>query len=63
MVPPNAIMYDCVGLQGAPMLFVAVALVSNLCPNAKMYDLMPLLWFRSSGRILRLFVFEMVLQC
>ena len=36
----------------AKIRFVAVALVSKWCPNAKMYDLLPLLWFRSGAPML-----------
>ena len=47
----------CFGLEVVPQFqdvrFVAVALVSKLCPNAKMYDLLPLLWSRSGAPMLR----------
>ena len=47
----------CFGLEVVPQFqdvrFVAVALASRWCPNAKMYDLLPLLWSRSGAPILR----------
>ena len=47
----------CFGLEAVPQFqdvrFVAVALVSKLCPNAKIYDLLPLLWSRSGAPMLR----------
>ena len=47
----------CFGLEVVPQFqdvrFVAVALVSKWCPNAKMYDLLPLLWSRSGAPIPR----------
>ena len=62
----------CLGFEVVPqcsyLRFVAVALVSKWCPNAKMYDLLPLLWFRSGAPMLlfticcRCFGFEAVPQ-
>ena len=47
----------CFGLEAVPQFqdvrFVAVALVSKWCPNAKMYGLLPLLWSRSGAPMLR----------
>ena len=47
----------CFGLELVPHFldgrFVAVALVSKWCPNAKMYDLLPLLWSRSGAPMKR----------
>ena len=63
----------CFGLEAVPQFqdvrFVAVALVSKLCPNAKIYDLLPLLWSRSGAPMrrcticCRCFGLEMVPQC
>ena len=47
----------CFGLEVVPQCqdvrFVAVAVFSKWCPNAKMYDLLPLLWPRSGASMLR----------
>ena len=47
----------CFGLEVVPqwkeVRFVAVAVVSKWCPNAKMYDLLPLLWSRTGAPMLR----------
>ena len=52
-----AICCRCFGLEVVPQFqnerFVAVALASRWCPNAKMYDLLPLLWSRSGAPIQR----------
>ena len=65
-----AICCRCFGLEVVPqwqdMRFVAVALVSKWCPNAKICDLLTLLWFRSGAvalSVLSIFDLEVVLKC
>ena len=67
----------CFGLEVVPQCYYvrfdavafAVALASNWCDNAKMYDLLPLLWSRSGAPMLRCticcrcFGLEVVPQC
>ena len=47
----------CCGLEVVPQCrkirYVAVALVSKWCPDTKKYDLLPLLWSRSSAPVVR----------
>ena len=38
--------------------FAAVALVPKRCPNAKMYDLLPLFWFRSGVAMPRYTIYD-----
>ena len=56
-IPRCTICCRCFGLEVVPQCedvrFVAVALVSKWCPNAKMYDLLPLLWSRTGAPMLR----------
>ena len=62
----------CFGSNWCPnenVRFVAVTLVSKWCSNAKIYDMLPLLWPRSGGPMLRCticchcFGFEVVPKC
>ena len=52
----------CFGFEVVPrcedVRFVAVALVLNWCPNAEMYDLLPLFWFRSDANDLLLLLWS-----
>ena len=72
-IPRCTICCRCFGREVVPQFqdvrFVAVALVSKWCPNAKMYDLLPLLWSRSGAPLprcticCRCFGLEVVPQC